>query len=71
MNLVWTVEVRRRNIIRDGETYRSPLGLMIDPANYQSILEDAAKRYYELRSRYPDKGVSIVVFALYVSTFGG
>ncbi|WP_243680491.1 molybdopterin-dependent oxidoreductase [Vulcanisaeta souniana] len=65
------VEVRRRNIIRDGETYKTPLGLVIDPANYQSILEDAARHYYELRSRYPGKGVSIVVFALYVSTFGG
>lgn len=65
------VEVRRKNIIRDGETYKTPLGLVIDPANYQSILEDAARHYYELRSRYPGRGVSIAVFALYVSTFGG
>lgn len=46
------VEVRRRNIIKDGETYRTPLGLVIDSANYQSVLEDAAKHYYEFRSRY-------------------
>ncbi|WP_446753123.1 xanthine dehydrogenase family protein molybdopterin-binding subunit [Vulcanisaeta sp. JCM 16161] len=65
------VEVRRRNIIKDGETYRTPLGLVIDSANYQSVLEDAAKHYYEFRSRYPDKGVSIAVFALYVSALGG
>ncbi|MGC8606635.1 MAG: xanthine dehydrogenase family protein molybdopterin-binding subunit [Vulcanisaeta sp.] len=65
------VEVKRKNIIRDGETYRTPLGLVIDPANYQSILEYAAKRYYEFRSKYPDKGVSIAVFALYVSVLGG
>ena len=65
------VEVRRRNIIRDGETYRTPLGLVIDPANYQSILEDAAKHYHEFRSKYPGKGISIVVFALYVSAPGG
>lgn len=65
------VEVRRRNIIKDGETYRTPLGLVIDPANYQSVLEDAAKRYYEFRSKYLGKGISVVVFALYVSTPGG
>ncbi|WP_243678916.1 molybdopterin-dependent oxidoreductase [Vulcanisaeta distributa] len=65
------VEIRRRNIIKDGETYRTPLGLVIDPANYQSILEDAAKRYYEFKSKYSDKGVSIAVFALYVSALGG
>ena len=65
------VEIRRKNIIRDGETYRTPLGLVIDPANYQSVLEDAAKRYYEFRSKYPGMGVAIAVFALYVSTPGG
>ena len=65
------VEVKRRNIIRDGETYKTPLGLVIDPANYQSIFEDAAKHYHEFRSKYPGRGVSIVVFALYVSAPGG
>ncbi|MGC9152834.1 MAG: xanthine dehydrogenase family protein molybdopterin-binding subunit [Vulcanisaeta sp.] len=65
------VEVRRRNIVRDGEMYRTPLGLVIDPANYQSVLEDAARHYYELRSKYPNRGVSIVIFALYISAPGG
>ncbi|WP_069808348.1 xanthine dehydrogenase family protein molybdopterin-binding subunit [Vulcanisaeta thermophila] len=65
------LEVRRRNVIRDNETFKMPLGLVVDSGNYQTILEEAGRIYQDLRGKYRDKGVSIVLFALFVSTLGG
>ncbi|AKA73107.1 xanthine dehydrogenase family protein molybdopterin-binding subunit [Saccharolobus solfataricus] len=56
-----SVEIRRRNLISDNG-YVTPLGVRIDPAGYNEVLNEAEKYYRKAKEVYKDKGVSIVVF---------
>ncbi|MEM4115546.1 MAG: xanthine dehydrogenase family protein molybdopterin-binding subunit [Saccharolobus sp.] len=55
------VEIRRKNLIGDNG-YVTPLGVKIDPAGYNEVLDMAEKYYRKAKEIYKDKGVSIVVF---------
>ncbi|AGJ63694.1 xanthine dehydrogenase family protein molybdopterin-binding subunit [Saccharolobus islandicus] len=55
------VEIRRKNLIGDNG-YVTPLGVKIDPAGYNQVLNEAEKYYRKAREVYKGKGVSITVF---------
>ncbi|QXJ27687.1 Carbon monoxide dehydrogenase large chain [Saccharolobus shibatae B12] len=55
------VEIRRKNLIGDNG-YITPLGVRIDPAGYNEVLDTAEKYYRKAKEIYKDKGISIVVF---------
>ncbi|AAK41457.1 xanthine dehydrogenase family protein molybdopterin-binding subunit [Saccharolobus solfataricus] len=65
-----SVEIRRRNLIGDNG-YVTPLGVRIDPAGYNEVLNEAEKYYRKAKEVYKDKGVSIVTFAEIVRTSPG
>ncbi|QXJ31013.1 xanthine dehydrogenase family protein molybdopterin-binding subunit [Saccharolobus shibatae] len=55
------VEIRRKNLVGDNG-YVTPLGVKIDPAGYNEVLDTAEKYYRKAKEIYKDKGISIVVF---------
>ncbi|QGA68629.1 xanthine dehydrogenase family protein molybdopterin-binding subunit [Sulfolobus sp. E11-6] len=65
-----SVEIRRKNLIGDNG-YVTPLGVRIDPAGYNEVLDIAEKYYRKAKEVYKDKGVSIVTFAEIVRTSPG
>ncbi|MEM1648704.1 xanthine dehydrogenase family protein molybdopterin-binding subunit [Saccharolobus sp.] len=64
------VEIRRKNLIGDNG-YITPLGVRIDPAGYNEVLDTAEKYYRKAKEVYNDKGVSIITFAEIVRTSPG
>ncbi|QXJ34040.1 xanthine dehydrogenase family protein molybdopterin-binding subunit [Saccharolobus shibatae] len=55
------VEIRRKNLVGDNG-YVTPLGVKIDPAGYNEVLDTVEKYYRKAKEIYKDKGISIVVF---------
>ncbi|MEM4001950.1 MAG: molybdopterin cofactor-binding domain-containing protein, partial [Saccharolobus sp.] len=51
--------------------YITPLGVRIDPAGYNEVLDTAEKYYRKAKEVYNDKGVSIITFAEIVRTSPG
>ncbi|WP_338598739.1 xanthine dehydrogenase family protein molybdopterin-binding subunit [Sulfolobus tengchongensis] len=59
------VEIRRKNLIGDNG-YVTPLGVKIDPAGYNEVLNEAEKYYRKAKETHKDKGISIVIFTDFV-----
>ena len=55
------IEIRRKNLIGD-EGYITPLGVKIDPAGYEEVLNEAEKYYRKAKEMYKDKGVALIIF---------
>ncbi|WP_338602645.1 xanthine dehydrogenase family protein molybdopterin-binding subunit [Sulfolobus tengchongensis] len=64
------VEIRRKNLIGDNG-YVTPLGVKIDPAGYNEVLNEAEKYYRKAKETHKDKGISIVIFSEIVRTSPG